>query len=62
MLYTVLPEKAAITLYIKYYDKVTRRLHNMKDQKSLMLHWCSFSGWGTECDTFGFAPDQQNVF
>jgi len=35
--------------------KMTHRLYKMQDQKLLLLHWCSFSGWGRERVTSVFA-------
>ena len=45
---TVLPEQAAITVYMDYCHKASRSFPKMQDQKSLTLHGCSFSGWGRE--------------
>jgi len=45
---TVSDEKTARTSYMNHCPKATHRLANMQDQKSLTLHWLSFSGCGRE--------------
>jgi len=45
---TVLPEMATTTSYINSCHQATLRFPKLQDQKSLLLHWRSFSRWGRE--------------
>jgi len=43
-----LPLKAANTSFMDVCNQSPVRLPKMQDQKSLVLSWCTFSGWGRE--------------
>jgi hypothetical protein len=51
------PIKPANSRYIDVCDHSPIRLPKMQDQKSLSLHWCSFSEWSRVCVTFSFASE-----
>jgi len=53
---TVLVDKALIPSDVNHCHKATLRSAKMHDQKSLTLHWRSFSGWGREHVAIVFAP------
>jgi len=55
MSFTIMPEIAAITLYMNYCLTAIHRLPKMQNQKSLTIHSHSFAGWGRECVAFVFA-------
>jgi len=59
---TVLHEQASFTLDMIYWYNAKLKLLKMEDQKSMMLHWCSFSEWCREHDALVFAPEgSQNL-
>jgi len=47
--------KAAMTLRMNACDQAPIIVPKMQDEKSLTLHWCSFSSWGMEAITISFA-------
>jgi len=51
---SLLPIKVANTSFINICNKLPHRLPKMQDQKSFMLHWCSFSGWDREPESVHF--------
>jgi len=62
ILCTILAEKMAITSHMNLGHPATSRLTKMQDQKSLMLHWHSFSGWGRECVSLVFSTEGGQYF
>jgi len=54
---TVLAEIVANTSYMNCSHEVKFWLPTMQDQKSLTLHWRSFSGWGREGVAIDFASE-----
>jgi len=50
-----LPIMAANSSFIGVCNQEPFRLPEMQDQKSLMLHWCSFSRWGRKSVAFSVA-------
>jgi len=51
----LLPIKAANTLIMDNSEQIASQTTYLQDQKSLMLHWRSFSAWGCYRVTFSFA-------
>jgi len=61
VLLSLLWMKAANTLVMPNSDYVTIQLLYLQDQKSLMLHWRSFSEWGSDHVAVSFAYDAANT-
>jgi len=49
------PMKAAKTLIMHSNDQIASELPDLQDQKSLTLHWPSYSEWGRESVALFFA-------
>jgi len=54
VLLSLLPIKAAYTSFINVWNKSPLRIPKMPEQKSLMVQWLSFSGWGRVCISLVF--------
>jgi len=55
VLLSLLPIKTAITFIMPNDCQITFQLPDLKDWKSLTLHWCSFSWWGNQDSMHFFA-------